>query len=312
MTYDTTNPIESLTIRQLRALSVLDEERHFGRAAARLEISQPSLSQLVGRIEGVLGADLFVRRPRVTPTGAGDLFLPRVHEALARLAGGARDVDDLMEGRSGRLAIRFASSALVSPFPAVLRAFRQLHPGIRIDLLKGSSATILESLEGDEVGVVRRGPRGIPPGAVVLTDEPFVLALPHDDPLLDADVVDLARLRNQPFVHFPRRESPDLHDEIARVCSNAGFEIAVALEATEWLTILGLVGAGLGVALVPASFRTLRWGEVAYRPLGEGAPRSAVIASHRPDAASAALGLFMTTARDSIRRSQRAATTRVV
>jgi len=290
--------VQGLTVRQLEAFVVTAEELHFGRASVRLEISQPSLSQLIGRIEETVGAELFQRRPRVRLTEAGLLLLPQVRGALQALERGVASVAELATGVAGTLTIRFTSSALVSPFPRILRRFRSRFPAIRVDLQKSSSASIAADLDVDEIGIARHPPHDLPPVFTSLVDEPFVLALPPEHPFVSRSCIALEALADEPFVHFPRHEAPALHEEIRRSCLAAGFELTVVLEATEWLTIVGLVRSGPGVAFVPASFQTLKWGGVEYRPLGPGAPTSSVVVRHRPHSTSPAVKHFMDVVRD--------------
>lgn len=279
-------PVDQLTGRQLQALAALDEERHFGRAAARLGVSQPSFSQLVRRVEDEIGTPLFTRRPRVAPTEAGERFIPQTHHALAALARGFDGVERLARGAAGRIDVTFASSAMLSPFPDVLRRFRAGCPDVDLRLRRGSSGSILETLGADaHVGVLRYGDGD--PGrdfrCISLHAEPFVVALPAGD-RREGRKLALATLAADAFVSFPRVESPHVHDHLFDRCRAAGFEPRVTVEADDWLTILGLVDAGLGIALVPDGFRAISWGGVTYARLTSPAPESRVIACHRTTA----------------------------
>lgn len=294
--------MDPLTIRQLEGFVAAAEEMHFGRAAARLGISQPSLSQLIGRVEDVLAVKLFDRRPTIRLTEAGVLMLPQVREALQALEHGVQGIHELTSGRSGHLRIRFSASVLPSPFPDILRQFRRDFPLVKVTLVKRSSASIKQDLSDDEIGVGRYPPDHRPPHSVLLVDEPFVVALPSGHPLLNKSQIDLAQLRDEAFIHFPRHESPALHDEIQHACRAKGFTPRIVLEATEWLTIMGLVRSGLGLALVPASFESLHWGGAEYRPLAGDAPSSVVVAWHKPQTASPTTSHFMNAVRRAIAR----------
>lgn len=285
---------ESLTVRQLRGLIALDEERHFGRAADRLGTTQPSLSQMIGRLEDTVGAALFTRRPAIRPTHAGRRFLPEVNEALRHLERGLDEVRRAREGHTGRLVVSYASSAMVSPFPAILRAFRQKYPDVRVQLRRGSSASIPGSLEPDEhIGVARLRDPPEDLRAEVIIDEPFVVALPSDHALASRTRVEPGSLAGERIVHFPRAESPELHDDLVRTYLGAGVEPEVGLEAEEWIMVVGLVAAGLGIALVPASFADITWRGVVYRPISPAAPRSVVVVCHPSTAEAPVVREFM-------------------
>lgn len=287
--------VDTLTGRQLAALEALDQERHFGRAAARLGVTQPSLSQLVARIEDELGTPLFTRRPRVAPTEAGERFLPQARHALRALERGVEDVERLARGAAGRLDISFASSAMLSPLPETLRRFRAARGDVDLRLRRGSSGSILETLAPDgHVGVLRYddGDPGDGFVHVTLHVEPFVVALPAGD-TRGGRSVRLDALADDAFVSFPHPESPNVHDHLFGRCRAAGFEPRVAVEADDWLTILGLVDAGFGVALVPDGFRTISWGGVTYARLAPPAPESRVIVCHRVTARSPLVARFL-------------------
>lgn len=285
--------MDPLTIRQLQGFVAAAEELHFGRAAVRMGISQPSLSQLIGRVEDVIDVKLFDRRPMVRLTEAGALLLPQVRNALQALDRGVQGVHELASGRTGHLRIRFAASVLTSPFPDILRKFRRQFPLVQVSLQKHSSASIKTDLNDDEIGVARYPPTQKPSNAITLVHEPFLIALPSEHKLLRRDHIDLAMLREESFIHFPRHEAPALHNEIQRACQAKGFTPRVVLEATEWLTIMGLVRSGLGIAFVPASFQSLQWSGAEYCSLNDGAPTSSVFIWHKPRKASPTTTHFM-------------------
>ncbi len=296
--------IESLTVRQLRALLVLDRERHFGRAATGMGVSQPSLSQMIRRIEGELGTALFKRTPGIEPTWAGRRFLPQVSRALDRLERGLGEIERARQGHTGRLIVSFASSAMISPFPDILRAFRGDFPDVDIQLRRTSSAAIPDGLEVDDhVGIGRFG--RLPPDtrSETIVDEPFSVALPADHRLAARQSIDLGALDGERLIHFPRSESPALHDDLLAAYRDAGVAPNIVLEAQEWITIVGLVAAGLGVSLVPAGFESVAWGRVVYRPLSPPTPRSVVAACHPSTAESPVVGQFMKAVRASRQES---------
>ncbi|MDX1392822.1 MAG: LysR family transcriptional regulator [Gemmatimonadota bacterium] len=297
--------VDSLSVRQLRALITVDDERHFGRAAARLGTSQPSLSQMIRRIEDVVGSPLFTRRPDVRPTAAGDVFLPTARLALDRLESGMADVRRVRRGDTGRLTISFASSAMASPFPLILQRFRARWPDVEVRLRQQSTSLIPESLSADHhVGVGRFGAT-LPDGRCeVIVDEPFVVVVPETHALASRATVPLSALSGARLVHFPRDESPGVHDELLAAFRAAELEPEIAVEAPDWLTIVGFVAAGSGVAVVPGGFESVRWGSLAYPSIEPPAPRSRVVAVHPRTAGSPVVRAFM----DAVRAARPAGT----
>ena len=173
-------------------------------------------------------------------------------------------------GEAGLITVGFAASILTTALPEILRTYREQYPGVELRLRELSSAAQAAALaEGSiDVGFVREavaeGPDLI---CEAILREEFVAVLPPAHPLAGLEQLPLKEIAEEPFVHFPREVAPALFDQIGDACRRAGFRPRVVQEAQEWLTILGLVEAGLGVSLVPASFRRLRWGGVQYRPL---------------------------------------------
>lgn len=174
-------------------------------------------------------------------------------------------------GEAGKVTVGFAASILTTALPEVLRAYREQYPGVELRLRELSSAAQAAALaDGSiDVGFVREA---VVQGSDLICEpilrEEFVAVLPPAHTLAGRKQLPLTDMAEEPFVHFPRAVAPALFDQIADACRRAGFRPRVVQEAQEWLTILGLVEAGLGVSLVPASFCRLRWGGVQYRPLG--------------------------------------------
>jgi DNA-binding transcriptional LysR family regulator len=260
---------EQLELRHLRYFVVTAEELHFGRAAARLGIAQPALSQQVGRMEALLGCALFTRRPRVALTPAGLALLDTARRALAQVRQGVEATRRAGRGEAGVLTVGFAASVMLSVLPAVIRAYRERHPGVELRLREMSTSAQVQALRDGtiDVGFLREP---WPDEAIFcepVVREPYVAVLPPEHPLTGRPRIPLAELAGEPFVHFPREVAPTLHDQVMALCRAAGFAPRVVQVAQEWLTIVGLVESGLGVSLAPASFRRLRWGGVRYVPL---------------------------------------------
>ncbi|PWI16296.1 LysR family transcriptional regulator [Streptomyces sp. Act143] len=271
-----------LPLPQLHAFVVLAEELHFGRAAARLGIAQPPLSQQIRRLEDKVGAPLFVRPPGpVALTPAGRELLPAARQALATLTDGLAAARAAAAGRTGSLHLGFAASLALTLLPGLLRAYVDRYPQVRLDIREMTSAPQLTALrEGTlDVGLVREPPPADPDLSfrTVLT-EPLMAVLPRAHPLAAQRAVDPAQLARSPFVLLPREAGPGLHDRITALCAPR-----IAQHATEWQTVCALVEAGLGVSIAPASTRRIRLKDVAFRPLAGTDARTVVAVAWRRD-----------------------------
>lgn len=261
----------AIELRHLRYFMAVAEELHFGRAAERLGIAQPPLSQQIKSLEALVGYPLFERRPQVRLTTAGAALLEVARRTLAQVGEGLELTRRAGRGEAGQITVGFAASILATALPEILRTYREQYPGVELRLRELSSAAQAAALaDGSiDVGFVREA---VVQGSDLICEpilrEEFVIVLPPQHPLGERNQLPLSEIAEEPFVHFPRAVAPALFDQIADACGRAGFRPRVVQEAQEWLTILGLVEAGLGVSLVPASFCRLRWGGVEYRPLG--------------------------------------------
>lgn len=290
----------NLELRQLRYFVTVAEELHFGRAARRLHMTQPPLSQTIMALEQMLGAPLFERNRRgVALTAAGNALLPEARRLLLQAAGLAELVQRAAAGASGRLALAFVSSADYSVLPPSLRAYRAAFPQVEITLKEATSDLQLEDLlEGRvDAGLL------IPPlpdrarqelEYLPVLSEPLVLAAPAGLPqLAGGGAADLRRLAGIPLIIFPRHISPGLYDAILSVFRAAGITPEVGQEAIQMQTIVSLVSAGMGLALVPQSVSNLRRPGVAYLPLVQGTPLVETGLAWRRDNASPVLRGFL-------------------
>ncbi|MFJ4095380.1 LysR family transcriptional regulator [Kitasatospora sp. NPDC089913] len=283
-----------LPLPQLHAFTVLAEELHFGRAAARLGIAQPPLSQQIARLEAKVGHPLFVRGPgRVSLSAAGRELLPSAQRALSGLADGLAAARAVGSGQAGRLRIGFSASLALTVLPGLLRTFRERLPAVELDIREMTTAPQLAALElaalhedAVDVGLLREPPPAGEEGALgfrTVFTEPFVAVLPSDHRLAARRTVEVGALAEEPFVLFPRSEGPGLYDLITEVCGSVGFAPRVVQHAVEWQTVCALVGAGLGVSLAPAGIRRIRLRGVAFRAVGPGTARSRVAVAWRRD-----------------------------
>jgi len=287
-------------LRQLRYFVAVAEELHFRRAAARLHISQPPLSQQIARLEEELGFTLLVRtRRRVELTPAGAAFLRDARSLLAELETAVSTARRVQCGEAGVLRVGFVGSALLSTVPGTVQRFRRTRPGVEIELRERSTTEQLRALQSGtiDVGLVR------PP---IDTDEDLriepvlrertIAALGVGHPLTELRRIPLRRLAAQPLVLFPRAQAPGYHDLLIGRLAATGESPTVVQYAPEMLTIIGLVAAGIGVSPVPASIAHLALDGVAYRALN-GAPDAELVAVTRAQDDSPLVRAFVTEAR---------------
>ncbi|VVE17093.1 LysR family transcriptional regulator [Pandoraea morbifera] len=269
-----------MDLRQLRYFVAVAEERHFGRAAQRLSMTQPPLSQQIRALEASLGAPLFVRTNRsVELTAVGRQLLPEVRRILADADALPALAQGLAHGEVGTLSLGFVSTADYGILPPLLREFGQRYPRVRLQLLEATSDVQVEALMDGRIDAGLF----IPPvparyanelSYLPIVREPLMLALPagpdgNADATASGEVVSLADYADEPLVIFPRRVAPAFHDIIMGCYATLGLTPRVGQEAIQMQTIVSLVSAGMGVALVPQSLCHLRRTGVTYRALRE-------------------------------------------
>jgi DNA-binding transcriptional LysR family regulator len=271
-------------LRHLRYFVAVAEELHFGRAAARLHMSQPPLSQQVRALEGEIQVELFARSGRgVVLTAAGKEFLVYARQVLAQVDQAVRSTQGVQRGELGRLSVGFITSMAYTYLPWVLRVFRSRHPKVELALTEQETWSQLNAIQDGRlhVGIVR-GPVDEPGLASVRAlSEPFMVALPDDHPLANARSVPLKKLASDAFILFPRHIGGRFYAEVMQLFQEAGFTPNVAQEAVQMHVAVGLVSARIGVALVPASTRLLPMQGVVFRPLAGRSGRAEIAIAHR-------------------------------
>ncbi len=271
---------------------VVAEELHFRRAAERLHMSQPPLSQQIRQLEEEVGAVLLARtQRRVELTAAGAAFLGRAREILEAVEDAARLARRVQRGEVGRLAIGFVGSSMYSIVPELLQALREQFPDIGQRLEELGTTEQLRQLEDGrlDVGFVR--PARPRPGLSIETvlREPVVVALPHGHPLAARQPLSLADLAGEPLVLLTRAGSPGLRDALG----DAADEEQIVQEVAEMQTVIGLVAAGVGLSLVPESVRALVRRGVTYRTLTGPAPAVELAVAWRSSDESPVLAAFI-------------------
>jgi DNA-binding transcriptional LysR family regulator len=259
-----------IELRHLRYFIAVAEELHFGRAAQRLHLAQPPLSQQIRKLEDLLGYPLFLRTSRsVALTSAGEAFLQRARALLRTLE---RDLDEtrsIGRGEVGSLHIGFVGSAMLTTLPAIFRAYREAFPGVRLHLHESFTSRVVQGLEDGtlDAGILRDGDQTPTILTNTLFTESFVAVLPATHPRAHQRTLSPADLRDDPFVFYPRTAGTLAYDQPLSIFEAHGFRPHVVQEATHWLTILRLVGAGLGVSVAPACVRQLRSPGIVCLPL---------------------------------------------
>ena len=266
-----------MELRHLRYFVAVAEELHFTRAAERLHMAQPPLSQQIRALEAELGVELFARTRRsVALTDAGRALLDRAREMLAAAQALPAELQRVARGERGLLRIGFSSTL---PLTALLRdlvaAHRRACPDVALQLREMHTALQFEALQRDEldVGLVRYN-EGTPDGIrlQVLRRDPLRLVVPTAHRFARRRSVSIAECRDEAFIGFPPSMGTGSMPVLARLCAQAGFEPRIAQEAREATTQIGLVAAGLGIAVLPAPLDALRIEGARYVPLaGEDA-----------------------------------------
>ena len=259
-----------MELRQLRYFVAVAEERHFGRAAKKLRLSQPPLSTQIKGLEEELGVKLFQRSTRqVALTDAGRTFLERAEgilEAVEEAKEAAKGAD---EGARGRLEIGFISSATLGLLPPAIRLFRERFGGVEIELRELTSAQQIDALYAGEirVGLVRLPLRAPGLRFEPLQEESFLVALPSGHPLEALESVPLEAMVDQPLIFFTRQLMPSLHAQIVELFQRVGAFPNVVQHAVHLQTIVGLVASDVGLAILPEPAERLSREGVVYRSL---------------------------------------------
>jgi DNA-binding transcriptional LysR family regulator len=242
-------------LRHLRYFVAVAEEMSFGRAAERLKMSQPPLSQQVRDLEREIGVELVDRsRRKIRLTEAGKLFLEEARRTLEQAERSVRTAVRAEQGEIGMLSVGFLGSAAYDVLPRVLREFRRRRPDVQLALETMSTSQQVEAFREGRIQVgFLRPPVDDHLTARVLVREPLVAVLPAGHPLAGSERAPLVRLSEEDFVLWPRAAAPRIRDEIIGFCREAGFSPNVVQESAELQTIVGLVTAGMAVSLLIGS-----------------------------------------------------------
>jgi DNA-binding transcriptional LysR family regulator len=300
-----------MELRHLRYFIAVAEEGHITRAAERLGMQQPPLSQQIRALERELDVQLLRRKPRgVELTEAGRALLADARAILAHIDHAFATTRRTARGEQGRIAVGFTSSAPFHPFvPRVIRAFRDGFPLIALTLEESGTTELIDDLRHERLDAAFiRTPVTDPLGLAVnpLLDEAMLVALPRAHPLAVGDAaaeppaegtespaLPLSALAAETFIVYRRRSGPGLYDAIFAACHAAGFSPLVGQEAPRIVSTLNLVAAGLGIAIVPASLQRMQMDGVVYRRLMGTRPRAPLLLATRRGDTSAVVRRFL-------------------
>ena len=268
----------TIDLRHLRYFIAVAEEGHVTRAAEKLGIQQPPLSQLIKSMERELDVQLFRRKPRgVELTEAGRAFLDNVRATLAQLDRAFETTRRTARGEQGQISVGYSSSTAFHPLvPRIIRVFRDSYPLVTVTLAEGFPDDLIEQMRRDEIDTAFIGtsisdPQGVSVNS--LLEEDMIVALPAGHPLSRLKILSLKALAGETFILFgrPHGALTSQSNAVVAACQDAGFNPNLGPAASHISSRLNLVAAGLGIAVVAASLRRMNIEGVVYRPLRGGA-----------------------------------------
>jgi len=268
-----------MELRHFRYFVAVAEELHFTRAAAKLGISQPPLSQQIKQFEQEVGASLFTRLPHgVALTEAGRRLLQDARLLLQQADQSLENARRAARGESGVIRIGFTSSASFNPFvTSAIRDYRLAYPDVRLELIETNTSHLMELFQARRLNAAFIRPAPGETGGLktdLLFREEMLVALPEDHPLAGRGAVALADLAEEVFILYPRRNGRALYDAIVGACQVAGFSPRVGQEAPQMASTVTLVAAGMGISIVPKSMTQLSASGVAYLKIQGDEPRA--------------------------------------
>ena len=254
----------------MQSFVTVAEELHFGRAAARLHISQPPLTKQIQQLEQAMGVRLLERTNRkVELTAAGRVFLDEARAVLHQTDQAVELARKAGRGETGHLSVGFIDAAIYSVVPAIVQRFTERYPEVELSLTDLRIPNQVKAVVERQLDIGFIHPPVSHKSLCVerVLVEPLIVALPEVHRLAPEAAIALSDLASEPLIQFPRGINPSLYDEIVGLCRSSGFSPRIVREATPKQTIIGLVSVGLGVSLLPACLENLRRAGVVYRPI---------------------------------------------
>ena len=276
-----------MKLRQLQFFVAVAEELSFSRAAIKLHVAQPSLSTQIKVLEEEVGARLFERDKRhVSLTQAGRRFQQRAISVISMADSAKSEARSTARGQLGTIALGYTALSMFSTaLPHAIRQFRRREPNVVMTLRELTSLEQLHEL-GErtlDVGVLRKVDAGAPKGISIVEwyRTPLVAAIPRDHPRAASDLLSLNDLKNESFIMYPRGAGTGIYWQVIDLCTTAGFRPRVVREVIESSTIIGLVAAGVGIAIVPADMNCIQFSGVVYRRITDTGAYSALHLAQR-------------------------------
>ncbi len=259
---------DQIELRHLRYFLAVAETLHFSRAAKRLGIAQPPLSQQIKRLEQLLGHPLFERTTRgVKLTLAGQLLARRARSTIEKVEEDLSQVRRLGRGEEGTLTVGFSGSVMFTELPAAIQSYRHRYPKVELRLRElVTTAQIAALLNGTlDLAFLRDGDPTEGIRITTLLKERYIAVLPEAHPLARRRTLNVKALEGEPFIMFARRMGPLAYDRTIACCERSGFRPNIVQDAPQWLTLVRLVAAGLGVSLAPACVARVAMPGAVYR-----------------------------------------------
>ena len=276
-----------MKLRQLQFFIAVAEELSFSRAAIKLHVAQPSLSTQIKALEEEVGARLFERDKRhVSLTPAGRRFQQRAVSVLTMADSAKSEARSTARGQLGMIALGYTALSMFSTaLPHAIRQFRRREPNVVMTLRELPSLEQLHEL-GErtlDVGVLRKVDVAAPKGITIVEwyRTPLVAAIPRDHPRAASDLLSLNDLKSESFIMYPRGAGTGIYWQVIDLCTAAGFRPRVVREVIESSTIIGLVAAGVGIAIVPADMNCIQFSGVVYRRITDTGAYSALHLAQR-------------------------------
>ncbi len=293
----------AVELRHLRYFVATAEELHFGRAAERLRIAQPGLSQQIRTLEALVGTALFHRTRRsVELTLAGELFLAEARKTLEQAERTVLVAQQAGRGERGRIEIGYvASAAYTGVLTSLFSAFRKTHPQVDLRFMEMEMSRQLDTMHDGKLDIAFiRPPVELPAGvaAVTILREPVILAISCEHPLARHDRIPLAELSRDSFITPHHAPGVSFHEHTVAACGRVGFVPRIAHQGRDFTTIASMVAVGLGVALVPRSLRCIQLPGVLYRPIADTEVWANLAVAFRRTERSAATQALIRQARD--------------
>ncbi|WP_052074723.1 LysR family transcriptional regulator [Shewanella mangrovi] len=276
-----------MELRHIRYFLAVAEEQNFTRAANRLHIAQPPLSQQIKALEEDIGTALFFRTPHGAElTDAGQALYREVSGLPLQLQQAKETALKAANGETGKLRLGVTGTAALHPaIPAVIRQYRRRYPEVELTIEEANSLALAEGLLSDRLDAAILRPSDPDPTQLIVQhflEEQLVIALPSSHPIARAhDTIDIAILKQEPFIMTPRTLAVSLHDAVVHVCQEAGFEPIVGQPAPQIASILSMVSAELGISMLPESMQQLAVKGVVYRPIKKTSIKVELAVAHR-------------------------------